>query len=360
VRLTYVLPGGGVSGGIRVTVQSANMMLARGHEVRILHQARPATLRAFAGSLYRRWVLRGRSDWLPLFRGRCESFRDIRDCRFAEDEVVIGVGTWGSAEVGRIARGTCRPVQYLHGSWRWEPGLFESVCRSPLPKIVVGSHLVEEVISSGGAAPLAVVPNGIDTREYYPCAAEDARDGVGLIFHRAAPKAPEVCLAFLERMRDLRPEVPQYVFGAVRRPPEIPRKAYWFLPPVRRARYLYSRSLVWVLASRSEGFPAPILEAMACGAAVVSTDCGGPRDMITDRQNGFLVPVGDVPALAERACRLLDDAELRRRFVERGYETVRRFSWDAATDKLESALRQLLAEDGRTAATAESFSSVSG
>lgn len=73
---------------------------------------------------------------------------------------------------------------------------------------------------------------------------------------------------------------------------------------------------VYAYSSDYEGFPNSLLEAMAMGMPVVSTDCppGGPRMVIRDGENGFLVPVGDADALADRVCRLIEDKELARRF----------------------------------------------
>jgi len=74
---------------------------------------------------------------------------------------------------------------------------------------------------------------------------------------------------------------------------------------------LYRRCRVFMLASNEEGFGIVLVEAMASGAPVVSTDCGGPRSIIEEGENGFLVPVGDAAALAERVVRLLRDDALR-------------------------------------------------
>jgi len=59
----------------------------------------------------------------------------------------------------------------------------------------------------------------------------------------------------------------------------------------------YASTDVFVLSSRSEGFGNVLVEAMAAGVPVVSTDCGGPRDLLAGGQFGRLVPVDDIAAL---------------------------------------------------------------
>jgi glycosyltransferase involved in cell wall biosynthesis len=68
---------------------------------------------------------------------------------------------------------------------------------------------------------------------------------------------------------------------------------------------------VYVCTSQTEGFSNSILEAMACGKPVIATAVGGNPEAVQHGQSGFLVPVGDVPAFAERANALLADAQLR-------------------------------------------------
>lgn len=97
------------------------------------------------------------------------------------------------------------------------------------------------------------------------------------------------------------------------------------------------------MGSFSEGFPAPPLEAMACGCIVVAIDCGGPRDIIVDGENGFLVEVGNVEQIVDKVKLLLEDLELRQQFVQKSRDTMSKFSWESSVNKLEEVLSNLTA-----------------
>ncbi len=72
---------------------------------------------------------------------------------------------------------------------------------------------------------------------------------------------------------------------------------------------LYQQATLFVMASAQEGLGIVMLEAMACGAPVVATDCGGPEGIVLDGQTGQIVPNNDAKALAEAINRLLSDPE---------------------------------------------------
>jgi glycosyltransferase involved in cell wall biosynthesis len=85
-----------------------------------------------------------------------------------------------------------------------------------------------------------------------------------------------------------------------------------FLAPIRDIELMMSRASLVVQASRLEGFPNVVLEAMGMGAAVIAADCNaGPAEIITDGVNGCLVPVDDVHTLADEMGRLMSQPEIR-------------------------------------------------
>lgn len=92
---------------------------------------------------------------------------------------------------------------------------------------------------------------------------------------------------------------------------------------------VYRAAQVVVLPSYREGLPKVVLEAGAAGRPVVTTDAPGCRDAIVDGETGYLVPVRDSDALAERVRELLEAPDLRRQMGEAGRRlAVERFSTD--------------------------------
>lgn len=86
----------------------------------------------------------------------------------------------------------------------------------------------------------------------------------------------------------------------------------------------YAQHKIFVMTNESDGMPNVLMEAMASGCACVSTDCDfGPSELIRDGENGFLVPVHDADAIADRICRLLGDDELSRKLGQAA-EGIRR------------------------------------
>jgi len=86
------------------------------------------------------------------------------------------------------------------------------------------------------------------------------------------------------------------------------------LPPTDDIVGEYLRSSVVAMTSRYEGLPMVLLEAQACGLPIVAMACPcGPRDVVHDGDDGFLVPLGDRKLFGRRLSQLMADEELRRR-----------------------------------------------
>jgi glycosyltransferase involved in cell wall biosynthesis len=93
----------------------------------------------------------------------------------------------------------------------------------------------------------------------------------------------------------------------------------------------YLESSIFVLSSIYEGLPMAMIEAMTCGLPIVAFDCEfGPRELITDGRNGFLVEPGNTRLLSEKIIKLIENPELR---VECGKNATLK-SKEFATEKI--------------------------
>jgi glycosyltransferase involved in cell wall biosynthesis len=104
----------------------------------------------------------------------------------------------------------------------------------------------------------------------------------------------------------------------------------------------FARSAAFVCSSRWEGFGNVIVEAMACGAPVVTTDCDfGPREIVQPGQSGLLVPVENVDRLARAIASVVGDRELATRLGEGGRRRARDFDVTRMTHAYERMFREL-------------------
>jgi glycosyltransferase involved in cell wall biosynthesis len=101
---------------------------------------------------------------------------------------------------------------------------------------------------------------------------------------------------------------------------------------------LYAAHDIFVFPSLAEGMPLTLLEAMATGMPIITSDAPGMADIIEDEFSGLLVQpaeAGDLAGAMERMCRSVD---LRRQLGQAAQQTARRYTWPIITQKLERIL----------------------
>lgn len=96
----------------------------------------------------------------------------------------------------------------------------------------------------------------------------------------------------------------------------------------------YIESSISVLSSRFEGFGMVIGEAMACGLPVIAFDCPwGPREIIQNNEDGYLIPDGDIEMFANKICYLIENEGIRKEMGRKARTNIQRF-------KIEEIARQ--------------------
>jgi glycosyltransferase involved in cell wall biosynthesis len=203
----------------------------------------------------------------------------------------------------------------------------------------------------------AYIPNGVERRfftprEYrrdkslrllYPGTWLDQR-GIFYLrdaFRKLAPQLPGMTLTIAG------PGIPGEeivrFFGEELGPRIIVRSA----APAEDMPKLYREHDVLVFPSLMEGLPNVLLEAMASGMPVVTTETCGMPDAVEDEFNGLLIQPGDAAALERAILRLADSDELRRRLGEAARESMRRQTWERAGQRLEALFLRVVAKEAQ-------------
>ena len=95
-----------------------------------------------------------------------------------------------------------------------------------------------------------------------------------------------------------------------------------------------SNSSIYVLSSIYEGLPLVIIEAMSCGLPVISYTCPcGPKDVIEDEKDGFLVNVNDEIELAKKINILIENEKLRKQMSDAAIIKANKYNIDNITSK---------------------------
>lgn len=210
---------------------------------------------------------------------------------------------------------------------------------------VENSWMHEDVSQIIGPEQVRYAPPGVDTEVFRPATPGFASPpGPIVAVARFADPRKRIRLLFdaYHVLRSRKPDAPRLVIAGLSRPSDEDwehakrldvRDCIDDLGAISGPELiaLYRSASVFVSSSDEEGLGLAIIEAMACGVPVVSTDSGGPGESIVEGETGYLVPCGDARAIAEGLHGLLDNDPLRERMGEAGRRRAeRQFSHAAA------------------------------
>jgi glycosyltransferase involved in cell wall biosynthesis len=354
VKVAFLLPGivRHPSGGHKVVYAYANALVESGHAVHIVHskrfhgvQATSMGAKAWAGAAYHLVARHRRPTWFDLDPRVKVTNSVYPNPRFFDDEDVLVATAAQTAPF--VAEVTARRrvagaylIQHFE-DWSLNSGFVAETWRLPLRRLVIAPWLAE--VGDRLGVETHLVPNAIDASEFSPGPPIASRPMTVVAMVSAMKfKRADVVFSAFEKIHEELPEVGFITFGVSpidARSPDFVRHIH--TPTRAQLSALYHEARVYLCASDSEGWHLPPAEAMASGAAVVSTEIGG----VTAYARGVAAfsPAGDPAALAREAVRLLKDVDLCSSMALRGQKRVLAYSVADATAQLTHELREAVA-----------------
>jgi glycosyltransferase involved in cell wall biosynthesis len=200
-------------------------------------------------------------------------------------------------------------------------------------KIIVPSKYLRGVVEKWGISEekIIVIYNAFEMPDV-SVSKESARLKLGLTGSVLVSAGRNVPWKGFEVLRDIMPEATRHV-------PDC--KLYILTNETRENLLLYLlASDVFVLNTAYEGLSHQLLEAMALGKAIVTTNVGGNPELIEDGKEGFLVRYNDKEALVEKICAILSNSELAQRLGQNAYKKAQEFSKERMITETVNILKQ--------------------
>jgi glycosyltransferase involved in cell wall biosynthesis len=355
VSVTFLLPWTSLSepiGGLKVVFTYANGLVRRGCDVAIVQPVRELGPRDVKG-----WIRSAfdRSEcgpvaptWFPL--DRAVAFKrvpSLRSGHVRKADALIATG-WQTAEYASMYPSEKGRRLYLVYDYEYymsaPPAMRARMDRTYRGdfRMLASSPVVRDVLVRQGVREPVDCPNGVELDEFgVDVPISDARRrSVGFPIRPESFKGADDAIRALSIIRTRFGDELEYWCYGWQPTNSLPGWVRFHrLPENGVLRQLLNATAVFMVPSHYEGWGLPGAEAMACGAALVSTDNGGCRVYAEHERTALLSPPRDPAALATNALRLLEDRDYAFRLAAAGHAHIQTFDWETAIDRFHSIIQ---------------------
>lgn len=359
MKITFVLPFAGLSGGIRVLAIYAKRLKERGHDVLVVSlPADPISpLRQIKSLLKGQGLIshKGPShfDGLDVPHRVLDRWRPVTDADVPDADVVVATW-WETAEwVAKLSEAKGAKAYFIQHYELFE-GMpkerVEATWSLPLHKITIAQWLVDLAQTRFGDSNVSLVPNSVDTKLFYAAPrGKQPIPTIGMLYAQPFWKGCDISLKAFSIAAQKIPNLRLVTFGGKPLPdlPLPPGTQHAYKPDQSTLKDIYAQCDAWLFGSRSEGFGLPILEAMACRTPVIGTPVGAAPELLADGRGILVNPESpeDMARAIEQMCQL---GEIEwRAMSDAAYAKATAYTWDEATELFEKALYTAIERSSR-------------
>jgi len=355
VKITFVLPRykDHPVGGFKVVYEYANHLVRNGHKATIIYLWEPERFAShrFPLTLFSRldrprarFAYKNKKptiSWYNLHRDvELVKATDL-DPRHIPNADAIVATAWQTASSVNECPSEKGAKFYLvmdFAPWLGNKYELEHSWRLPLKKVAISSWLAELVKQTGvPKEDVEAIPIAVDHDHFR--VTKDIRGRakrVIMLYSSKTWKQPELGLSVLSKCKDTFANLEASLFGPLEQRPAAPPSWIEYYGSVSESELnrLYNAASICLCSSAAEGFALPPAEAMACGCAVATTDCGGNRDYAEHEKTALVSDPDDSESLVNNVLRLLSDEELRVKLALAGRDRIAEFTWEKSTRRL--------------------------
>lgn len=333
LNITYVMTWTGVCGGSKIILEHANRLTERDHKVTLIsHDEKP------------KWFkLNEKVDFIqvPWNEVLCEEIPKNTD--------IIIATYW--REIYECVEQKIAPVIYFEqGDYhlfdleKLDDRTFDYIKKQlkTINFIYTVSNFAKEKLKEIYNVESIVIPNAVDNNVfYYEKHTKNDVPNITLI------GSEEATFKQIQNILDAIKIIGKkgYKIKLNWITPTIPKKNTDISAIVNPPQMLIGDTLrktdIYICASMYESFCLPVLEAMTCGAAIVTTNNGGNMDFVEDEKNALIIEKDNIDDIVEKIERLLNDENLKQYLIKNGVEESARYSWNITISTIEEYYQEI-------------------
>ena len=333
LNITYVMTWTGVCGGSKIILEHANRLADRGHKITLIsHDNKPV------------WFnLNEKVEFIQV------SWKNILCESIPKDTDIIVATYW--REIYECVEQKIAPVIYFEqGDFHlFDLDKVDNRTYNYINKALKTIHFTYTVSSFAKAklkevysTEAKVIPNAVDDKVfYYEQHKKNEVPNITIIGSEEATfKRIQNIIDAIEIVKEK-----GYNIKLNWITPTEPEKNINLSPIINPPQIVIGDTLrktdIYICASMYEAFCLPVLEAMTCGAAIITTNNGGNMDFIEENKNALIIEKDNINDIVQKVETLLNNQDLRESLVKNGVEEAARYSWNITINKVEEYYQEI-------------------
>ena len=345
MKVNIVFPEFGLSGGVMVALRYARALTGFGHDVLCYGKKLPYFMpKSFKDVAHAAHRLVSNYD-IDIALDRCGTFKYavppfINNKTVRDADVTIATAWCTAYDVAKLSDSKGKKYYFIqdHEIWDDKDKGIQSY-KLPLKHIAIAKWIDDILVNDYGCEPATIVHNGVDLAVFKPDYSKRVENiTISMMYHLLEKKGIPDGLSVLEEVHKKYPTIKIIMFGK----PEFSEKPdyieYYRDPEQSLIISIYQQSDIFLFPAKEEGWGLTVIEAMACGCAVVGTNAGALLEIGQDGENALISEPGNPEQLMMNAERILHDKKLRSSIGNNAITTAQKLGWEKSYQQFEEAL----------------------
>ena len=343
MKINFLLPCFGTRplGGFRIVYQYANKLAENGYKVSIIYASGKENKCLYSAMRFAVFFIK---DVFPLHKSISKSYvLELNNNTIPNADVTIATACTTATSLESCSASKGKRIYLIQHYETWsmpQDTLNETWRYKDMKKIVISKYL-KDIGAKLGVFDTVYIPNPIDcdlfkqTKDIH-----NRKYNIAMMYSEQEIKGSKYGLQAIEIMKKKYPDFKAVFFGTRARNKEIPKWIDYVKNPSQEflVNGIYNNSSIYLCSSISEGWGLPPMEAMACGAAVVTTQNGGISEFCINEENSLICEIKNPEQMAKYIERLYLDSDLHYLLVKNGFKKIKEFSLDKSFSLLKDLL----------------------